>query len=41
MLAATLALTIAVLAWRHIGRATGLVFLGSYAAYTAWLVARV
>jgi cation:H+ antiporter len=41
MLAATLALIIAVVAWRRIGRGTGLVFLGSYAAYTAWLVAGV
>jgi cation:H+ antiporter len=41
MLAATLALIIAVVAWRRIGRGTGLVFLGSYAAYTSWLVAGV
>ncbi|WP_138933119.1 calcium/sodium antiporter [Roseovarius arcticus] len=41
MLAATLALIIAVLAWRRIGRGTGLVFLGAYAAYTAWLVGGV
>ena len=41
MLVATLALIIAVVAWRQIGRWTGLVFLGGYAAYTAWLVAGV
>lgn len=41
MLAATLGLIIAVVAWRQIGRVTGLVFLGAYAAYTGWLVAGV
>ena len=41
MLAATLGLIIAVVAWRRIGRMTGLVFLGAYAAYTTWLVAGV
>jgi cation:H+ antiporter len=41
MLAATLGLIIAVVAWRRIGRVTGLVFLGAYAAYTTWLVAGV
>lgn len=39
MLVATLALIIAVVAWKRIGRTTGFVFLGSYAAYTGWLVA--
>lgn len=39
MAAATLALIAAVLAWRRLGRGTGLVFLAAYAAYTAWLVA--
>jgi len=39
MFAATLALIFAVQAWRRIGRGTGFVFLGCYAAYTAWLVA--
>lgn len=41
MLAATLALIIAVVARRRIGRGTGLVFLGGYAAYTGWLVTGV
>jgi cation:H+ antiporter len=41
MLAATLGLIIAVVAWRRIGRVTGLLFLGAYAAYTTWLVAVV
>jgi len=39
MSAATLALIVAVAAWRRIGRGMGLVFLGAYAAYTGWLVA--
>jgi cation:H+ antiporter len=39
MVAATLAMILAVIAWRRIGRGTGLVFLGAYAGYTAWLVA--
>lgn len=39
MFAATLALIITVVAWKRIGRATGFVFLGAYAAYTGWLVA--
>ena len=38
MAAATLALIIAVLAWRRIGRSTGVVFLSAYTAYTGWLV---
>jgi cation:H+ antiporter len=41
MVAATLALIFAVLAWRRIGRGTGLVFLGAYAAYTGWLIAGI
>jgi cation:H+ antiporter len=41
MLAATLALIVAVVAWKQIGRGTGVVFLGAYAAYTGWLVAGV
>ena len=39
MSAATLALIIAVMAWQQIGRVTGILFLGAYAAYTGWLVA--
>jgi len=41
MVAATGALIVAVLAWQRIGRGAGLVFLGAYAAYTAWLIAGV
>jgi cation:H+ antiporter len=41
MVAATLALSVVVVAWRQIGRVTGVVFLGAYAAYTAWLVAGI
>lgn len=41
MLAATLALIVAVVAWKRIGRGTGVIFLGTYAAYTGWLVAGV
>ncbi len=41
MSAATLALIVAVTAWRRIGRRTGIAFLGAYAGYTAWLVAGI
>lgn len=41
MAASTLVLIVAVVAWRRIGRWTGLAFLGAYAAYTGWLVAGV
>lgn len=41
MLAATLALIVAVVAWKQIGRGTGVLFLGAYAAYTGWLVSGV
>jgi cation:H+ antiporter len=39
MAVATVALIVAVLTWRRVGRGTGLVFIGAYAAYTGWLVA--
>lgn len=38
MAAATLALIVAVVLWRQIGRGVGLAFLGVYGGYTAWLV---
>jgi cation:H+ antiporter len=38
MAAATLALIVAVVWWRQIGRGVGLAFLGAYGGYTAWLV---
>jgi cation:H+ antiporter len=41
MVATTLALIVAVVAWQRVGRGIGLVFLGSYAVYTGWLVASV
>lgn len=41
MAATTLALIVVVLAWRRVGRGTGIVFLGAYAAYTGWLIAGV
>lgn len=41
MVAATLALIFAAAVWRRIGRATGVAFLGAYAAYTGWLVAGI
>ena len=41
MSTATIALIVAVVAWRRIGRWTGLVFLGAYAAYNGWLVSGV
>lgn len=41
MAASTLVLIVAVVAWRRIGRWTGLAFLGAYAAYTGWLIAGV
>lgn len=39
MSAATLALIVGVIAWQQIGRITGFLFLGAYAAYIWWLVA--
>jgi len=41
MLTATLALIVAVVAWKQIGRGTGVAFLAAYAAYTGWLVTGV
>lgn len=41
MLGATIALIVAVIAWKQIGRGASIIFLGSYALYTGWLVAGV
>jgi hypothetical protein len=41
MLTATLAMVVTVVAWKRIGRGTGNIFLGTFAAYTGWLVAGV